>query len=227
MGIRLEVVQRAKGDMVQRWQERMEQLEGTGKPFWSSSANRYCTSDLKRDPINKHLRDYPFIVSAEGLRAQESSARAKKSGCEVRSRITTKSLKRAEVDEALTNWGGEDDGRLALTWRPILEWTEADVWEAIGSSQEDVERRRTLYRLGAEEEALEGFPGFYAYVYGNERMSCALCVLASKGDLLNGARHNPELFATLLDMEETSGATFRQDLSLADLAAELAAEAAA
>jgi 3'-phosphoadenosine 5'-phosphosulfate sulfotransferase (PAPS reductase)/FAD synthetase len=55
----------------------MEQLRGTGKPFWANAKIRYCTSDLKRGPIDKFYRDYHgVIISAEDIRAQESSARA-------------------------------------------------------------------------------------------------------------------------------------------------------
>jgi tRNA(Ile)-lysidine synthase TilS/MesJ len=55
-GIPLVVVRRAKGDLLSRWQERMKKLTGTGKPFWSSARNRYCTSELKRGPIDHQLR---------------------------------------------------------------------------------------------------------------------------------------------------------------------------
>lgn len=37
----LDIVAREKGDLVQRIEERMEQLAGSGDPFWPSSAARY------------------------------------------------------------------------------------------------------------------------------------------------------------------------------------------
>ena len=44
-----------------------------------------------------------------------------------------------------------------------------------------------------------------------------MCVLASRADITNGARHNPELLAELVRMEEESGFSFRQDLRLGNI----------
>ena len=54
--------------------------------MWPSPSTRQCTSDLKRGPIEKairrHLKDNPRfnnnIINCMGMRAQESSARAKR-----------------------------------------------------------------------------------------------------------------------------------------------------
>ena len=202
--IELVIVRRVRGDLLARWQERMEKLAGTGKPFWSSSAARYCTSDMKRGPIDKHLRQFSNVVCAMGLRANESPARAKKAICGIRTQI-------------------DNSKRDAMDWNPIHQWTDADVWAEIGTSLEDLDRRRTLARLGLEQLALAGWPAHPAYVYGNERLSCALCVLACRGDLVNGARRHPALYQQLLGMEQESGFTFRTDLALADLLEDVAA----
>jgi 3'-phosphoadenosine 5'-phosphosulfate sulfotransferase (PAPS reductase)/FAD synthetase len=208
LGLRLEVVTRTDGrDLVDHIQARRARLEEQGKdaPFWPSSAARYCTSDLKRDPINKLLRQYTHIVSAEGIRADESHARAKKPCWQVRQKITTQT-------------------REAHTWFPILEWTTDDVWAALGTSSGELAWRQTEYRQGSKHEALKGWFSHPAYVLGNERLSCALCVLGSPGDILNGARHNPDLFAELLQMEKDSGWTFTQAISLVDIATQLEKE---
>lgn len=53
-------------------------------PSWPSAANRQCTSDLKRGPIQREVRRYAkengfsLIVNCMGLRASESAGRAKK-----------------------------------------------------------------------------------------------------------------------------------------------------
>jgi len=208
-GVKLVITRREKGDLVDRMQDRMTQLEGTGKPFWPSSAQRYCTSDLKRDPIDKALRRHHSyrIVVAIGIRADESPARARKPMCAPRSRIETAQ-------------------RRATDWHPIFEWTEEDVWNELGWTLEQVNNKRAEYRLapkgaGEEDVAFIGWNAHPAYIYGNERLSCALCIMASKNDLLNGARRHPELFNTLLEMERTSGCTFTQKLSLAELAEEI------
>ena len=207
-GVPLAVVQRRKGDLFQRIEGRLQSVSTLdssrpAKPFFPSARQRFCTSDLKRDPINIYLRKIQKagkVVSAIGLRKEESRVRAKKADFEVNGRITTKS-------------------REALIWHPLLDWAAEDVWEEIGTSGADLEHRRRLYAEGNERKALEDWPAHPAYVLGNKRLSCALCVLACRSDLENGARHNPEALRFLVDLEERSGYTFRADMSLKELAA--------
>ncbi|HEY1015323.1 MAG TPA: phosphoadenosine phosphosulfate reductase family protein [Herpetosiphonaceae bacterium] len=215
-GVPLEIVERSTGgDLVDRWRERMHALAGTGKPFWSSAQQRYCTSDMKRGPINNLLRRYKLVVSAEGVRADESPNRARKPVAQIRTEITAAGLCARPVAESLAYRSFAQ--RLALTWYPLHDWSEADVWEACGTSLADLERRRALHAGGMEFHALDGWPGHPAYVFGNQRLSCALCILASRNDLQNGARHNPALYRELVAMEQQSGWTFRADLALSSL----------
>lgn len=213
-GVDLVVVRREQGDLLARWQERMAALAGTDRPFWSSAANRYCTSDLKRGPINKRLRQHQLIISAEGLRAEESPARAKKAAVSLRGEITSAKLIDLSPEDALTyrSFGQ----RLALTWYPIHDWNIDDVWAACGTSAADLAERQAHYAAG-DLTALDGWPAHPAYVYGNQRLSCAICVLASANDIRNGARHNPALYQELRRMEDASGATFRHKQSLKDI----------
>jgi hypothetical protein len=73
------------------------------------------------------------------------------------------------------------------------------------------------YECGHEQEALEGWPAHPAYVFGNERVSCALCVLAIDENIRNGAKHHPALYQTYRQMEVDSGFTFKNGRSLADI----------
>lgn len=63
----------------QRYQRRPE------VPSWPSPSTRQCTSDLKRGPIQREVRrfakanGFTQVVNCMGMRAQESSARAKRS----------------------------------------------------------------------------------------------------------------------------------------------------
>lgn len=224
VGLELIVVERPQGDLLQEMQDRMEKLRGTGKPHFPSATNRYCTADQKRSQIDKVLRAAPFpdsknryctshhktnqidkdlrhhqlVISVEGIRADESHARAKKPAWEHRKQICTRT-------------------RTAFTWRPLLQWSEEDVWAQLGTSRKDLERRQELYRQGQGKEAFEGWRGHPAYVMGNQRLSCAICVLASRNDITNGAKHNPDLYKALVAMEEESGFSFRQDLRLGEL----------
>jgi 3'-phosphoadenosine 5'-phosphosulfate sulfotransferase (PAPS reductase)/FAD synthetase len=196
LGIELVVVRREKGDLLDRWTERMDLLEGTGKPFWSSAKNRYCTSDMKREPINKYLRKFQRVISVEGIRAQESTARAAKPVVKVRDQITTRE-------------------RVAYTWNPILRYTIEHVYATYGMSLELLAKARTHYK--AKGVVPKWWPFHAAYAMGNDRLSCIICVLASINDVLNGIRHAPELTKTLIKMEKKSGATFKHNMSLSTL----------
>ncbi len=72
---------------------------------------RQCTSDLKRDPIMKWIRNNvkdPVVINCMGIRSEESTGRAKQ-----------KRLKRdtRETNKVRTVW----------QWNPIKDWTEAQV----------------------------------------------------------------------------------------------------
>lgn len=82
-----------------------------------SGMARFCTSELKTNPINRWIKKYcaehglTNVVSALGLRAEESPLRAKKLPI-TRGKASTKALTITE-------------------WLPILEHKLADVWEVI------------------------------------------------------------------------------------------------
>lgn len=216
LGVKLSIVRRRDGlDMLDIWQRRMRQLQGTGKPFWSSSANRYCTSDLKRDPINVFFRNCgdDFIISCEGIRAGESSARAAKQPLTIREKISSSFYKGMTVEEAIANY--TPGKRLALTWFPIFNFSTNDVWNTYGMTQDDLNTARLIYKT--TNVVPEFWPFHPAYVYGNERVSCVFCVLGSQNDLKVGACHAPALLQTLIEMEEESGATFTKSWSLKNL----------
>lgn len=278
----LVVVSRPQGDLLQEIEERMEKLAGTGKPFWPSSAQRYCTADQKRSQADKVYRDVeshvPFwpsaaqryctahhktnqadkvyrnhslIISAEGNRAQESTKRQKDPVVSVRKQITAERLKDLPVEEAFWQWlvinelidrdlplpegwghySREKRPRLAITWYAIHDFELEDVWQTCGTSGAELEIRRAIYRQAWDmstmpwtlvnpekiTESLDGWPCHPAYVYGNERVSCVLCILATKNDLGNGARHQPETLHHLIDLEERGGSTFKHGWSLSEL----------
>lgn len=214
--LELVTVRRPQGDLLERMRQRMEKLRGSGKPFWPSAVARYCTNELKTCQIDRYLRCFELVISAEGIRAEESPKRSRKPAVAVRQDITTKPLKRLSPEMALSAWR-PGTGRLALTWYPIQDWKLEQVWQACGTSISDLKRRQKLLQMGWPDEAFEDCPVHPAYVYGATRVSCALCVLASRQDLRIGALHNPELYQTLVAMERESGFTFQPGRSLTEI----------
>lgn len=218
--IELIIVRREKGDMIDRWKERYQQLkeQGNTKPFWSSAAARYCTSELKIAPINKYLRQHKLVINAMGLRSQESKSRSKKSIFSLRESISGAKFKDLALCDAWRLWQQEQDSkpRLAIDWNPILNWDAEQVWDWCGTSAKEYYKRRNL----PDDEALKGWPAHPAYVLGtgNERLSCAFCVLASQNDLKNAIPYNQEIYNLLVEMEAESGWFFQQKRSLKSLA---------
>lgn len=94
----------------------------------------------------------------------------------------------------------EEAGRTAYTWLPIFDMTTDQVFATIAQAGEQPH---------------------WAYAAGNERLSCVFCIMGSKTDLANGARHNPELFQTYVTWEEQTGFRIHADMRpLAELVAE-------
>lgn len=211
-GAPLIVVQRPQGDLVTQIEQRMVKLEGTGKPFWPSASNRYCTSDQKRDQINKDFRKHKLIISVEGIRAEESPARRRKQSLSIRTRITAKRLRKMTILQAIA--ARRPDERLAVTWYPVFDMSEGQIYELCGHTISDRNSRRLLYREDKVEAAFDGWGMHQAYVFGNERVSCQLCLLATKNDIQVGARHGPELLEVYQGFERVSHCTFKNNFSL-------------
>jgi hypothetical protein len=151
----------------------------------------------------------------QGLRAEESTARKKKQPVELRSQICSTPLKKLSPLDALKQW--RPGQRVALNWYPLLSWTEEEVYGRCGHSITDRNNRRELYKAGQKESALNGWQMHPAYVFGNERVSCVLCVLASLNDLKVGATHHPKLLRLYIEMEIAGNATFKNNWGLMEL----------
>lgn len=91
------------------------------RQMFPSPSHRQCTSDLKRQPIQKFINRYckengfTKVVNCMGLRGQESPSRAKKEVFKVNERATVGH--RAQFD-----------------WLPIHHLLIRDVWEVISSA---------------------------------------------------------------------------------------------
>ena len=223
-GFDLTVVQAKSGDLLDIIERRRQYLAGTGKPFWPSPAQRYCTSDAKRGPLDIVARSMTpaggFMIVADGIRAEESPGRAKKNIVEFRPQISAERLVKLRQDGAcLGDLIAERKGteRLGFTWHPILSWPVESVWAIIGTSQAELDRRRNIYKSGDKAAALAGWPAAPAYVYGASRYSCMICIMSSQADIRVGAEWNRWLYGHLRQMETNTGFTFQQGHTLADV----------
>lgn len=120
-GLELLTVRRKAGDMIQRWETRWERnwnrylnLECSKVILpWSTPSMRFCTSELKTDVICSALKKrWPTgtILSACGIRAEESANRAKAPIWKPQNKLRRK-----------TNLG--------FDWNPLLHWTIQNVWD--------------------------------------------------------------------------------------------------
>jgi 3'-phosphoadenosine 5'-phosphosulfate sulfotransferase (PAPS reductase)/FAD synthetase len=197
------------------------------KPFWPSSETRYCTSDQKRDQGAKEIREpKPFwpspdaryctahqktnqgdketrrhqnvVISAQGIRAEESRKREKKKPLSINHRVCSQE-------------------RMALEWYPIFYWSEAEVYRRCGHSIEERDYRRQLYREGQIEEALADWNMHPCYIYGMSRCSCGICILNNPHDRIIGVRYNRWLAKHYSQMEIESGFSFWPDQSITEI----------
>ena len=100
----------------------LEMVERRG--MFPSPGQRQCTSDLKRDPINKLIRRLVrargngLVVNCMGLRAEESTSRARQPALKVNNRMSKA-------------------GRVVLDWSPIHDFTTADVFVTIAAAGQE------------------------------------------------------------------------------------------
>lgn len=189
-GVRFEVVSRVgrvKRDGVTPQGDLLDQVAERG--MWPDSRNRYCTSDHKRNQVQRlivqlgrEVRErtggsQPRLLNCLGMRADESPARSK--------------LAAFEHDERASNGTRHVD-----RWLPLHGWTTEQVWERIRS---------------------KGLPYHPAYDLGMPRLSCCFCIFAPKRALVLAGTHNRELLDAYVVVEEQTGHKFRQDVSLREV----------
>jgi 3'-phosphoadenosine 5'-phosphosulfate sulfotransferase (PAPS reductase)/FAD synthetase len=123
LGVELVTVRRKRGDLVQRWRQRWADNVRRYASLacvqlilpWSTPQMRFCTSELKVQVICQELvQRFPssVIISASGIRRQESTARAKAPVSRIQSHLVRSRF-----------------GTSGYDWHPILGWTDAEVFE--------------------------------------------------------------------------------------------------
>lgn len=112
------IVARATKTFFEMVERRFAVRPGPNSPCWPSAANRQCTSDLKRGPIEREVRrilkerGLTKVVTCMGIRSQESPGRAKQ-----------KPLIRSDRNSKA--------GRDWWQWLPIFDLNEGTVFMTI------------------------------------------------------------------------------------------------
>jgi 3'-phosphoadenosine 5'-phosphosulfate sulfotransferase (PAPS reductase)/FAD synthetase len=190
LGLELVVLRRAKGDLMQRWESRwassMARYEDlatvTLVPCWSTPSLRFCTSEMKTHPITAMLKRRfagQVVINVTGIRRDESRRRA------------------------LSPISDPDASGRIWNWRPILEWSEHEVFASI---------------------ARHGMQPHPAYrQFGMSRVSCRFCIMSSLADLV-AAAGQPEargLYRRMVSLETGSSFAFQGGRWLGDIAPHL------
>jgi 3'-phosphoadenosine 5'-phosphosulfate sulfotransferase (PAPS reductase)/FAD synthetase len=190
LGIELIVVRRAAGGLMERWEarwrssvRRYSNLETVTLVLpWSTPLMRFCTSELKTHIIGAELRrrfrGQP-IINVTGVRRAESAVRAKGS---------------------IASLGA--DGKV-WSWRPISDWSEAEVFAYI---------------------AARGLAPHMAYTsLGMSRVSCRFCIMSNATDLIAAAAaaESHGLYRRMVDLEIASTFAFQGSHWLGDVSPNL------
>lgn len=176
---RRNIVRRWAPAGVPRWRIRQARrlLQPTGIPFldlcilrgrFPSARARFCTQELKVFPIQEQVlkplsEQYEAVVCWHGVRADESRARGAME----------------ERDVEFGAWEPEPAG--ILLYRPILQWTAADVFDF--HRKHDI-RWNPLYEQGMG------------------RVGCMPCIHARKDELLEIGRRFPEEIQRVAEWEK-------------------------
>ncbi|MFD0576137.1 phosphoadenosine phosphosulfate reductase domain-containing protein [Dactylosporangium darangshiense] len=166
---------------------------------WPAPHARYCTSTTKRQPARAFMTE--LVASHQGDNGGRLNSPLWILNClGTRAEESTARARRPAFvfDAAASN----HTRRKVWTWLPVHDWTEAQVWDRIRHS---------------------GAPAHPAYQLGMRRLSCSLCPLAARADLVRACQLRPDLAAAYLDVETETGQPFRPGLALRDVYAEAAA----
>jgi 3'-phosphoadenosine 5'-phosphosulfate sulfotransferase (PAPS reductase)/FAD synthetase len=166
-----------------------DQLDERG--MWPDAKNRWCTGDQKTKQATKVVTRLVTELRDAGLtdRPVEVLYCLGLRAAESGGRAAKP---RVTFDRARSN-----SRRRITVALPIQPWSVKNVWDQIKAA---------------------GLRPHAAYDWVT-RLSCSLCVLASRPDLIAAARRRPQLVADYIRKEDELGHRFRADLSMRELQA--------
>jgi 3'-phosphoadenosine 5'-phosphosulfate sulfotransferase (PAPS reductase)/FAD synthetase len=126
------------------------------KAMFPSRVKKFCTDHLKLHPIRDYLANLDNPVSAIGIRAEESQKRA-----------------------SMTEWEWSD-GLDCWVWRPILQWSVADIIAI---------------------HARHGLRPNPLYLEGHDRLGCWLCIESPKKEVRLVSLQDPKRIQLIKQLE--------------------------
>ncbi|SDT74190.1 phosphoadenosine phosphosulfate reductase domain-containing protein [Actinoplanes derwentensis] len=158
--------------------------------MFPDARRRWCTSGFKREPGQKLLTEVTREL------ALDRPAQI----LQVFGYRAEESKSRANRPPCAVNTAASNKTRRHVTdWYPVHHWTVEQVWAEIRAS---------------------GLPWAWPYDAGMSRLSCSMCVLGSKRDLLTAIRLRPGLARRYAAVEARTGHRFQQNRPMAALMAE-------
>lgn len=189
-GLRHEVVFRV--DPATGLQESLsEHIEDRG--MWPDRARRYCTSDMKRAPVHKLLTRLAAELRDSGEVTGRPVRILSVMGLRAQESPDRRLMSPLARDERASN----KTVRHVDQWLPVHHWDVSEVWARIAQA---------------------GTRPHWVYAAGLPRLSCRFCVLAGKNALIRAAQIDPEGAEERADREARMGHSFRQGLTMREIA---------
>lgn len=174
----------------------LQMVENRGK--FPGPQQRQCTSDLKNGPIAKYIRHLPerVIINCTGIRAAESSQRAKQNPWSFNEDLS--------IPERRTKEGRVfQQARVVYNWMPIFE---EGLWEVIRWHWSN---QVPLHPVYVPEYHCDGTKGGYL-----RRFSCRVCIFSTDADIRAIHVNDPDAFYAVANLETRIGFTMKNGVSL-------------
>jgi len=201
LGVRLQVVRRTAGGLMERWTKRWQDNLTRYKQLscvklilpWSTPSMRFCTSELKTAIIQSWIRKTykQPVVCVLGIRRDESRSKTSGRGAAPVFKI-----------HRITNGKKPTMPEGSIDWNAIVEVKTHTIFQILRSRAQPIPS---------------------AYQFGSSRFSCCFCIMATLADLLAATRdsRNHHLYREQCDLEISSTFSFQAKKWLSDIAPEI------
>ena len=208
LDVRLQVVGRKAGGLMERWQKRWEDNLTRYKELscvklilpWSTPAMRFCTSELKTTIIQSWIRKTykEPVICVLGIRRDEGRSKKSGRGAAPVFKLHEVTIKDGKVKQPSLPVGSVD-------WNAIVDVKTETVFQIMRASV---------------------LPMPSSYTFDATRYSCCFCIMATTPDHAAGTRdpRNQDLYREQCELEISSTFAFQDGKWLSDVAPHLLTE---